>query len=216
MRASMLGLAGILLCAAAPAPAQIVIGVEGQKAAELREQDQAQPQIQPEAQVQSTEPALAQPKENPPALATGGGRFTFNRVDNGFLRLDNESGQVAYCSPQTAGWACQAVPEKQAALEADVARLKDELSSIKDLKAEISQLRDEVASLKRDVAALKAPPPPPRPPADLAPPADKGDDVTIKLPTQEDLARAREFVEKTLHHLVDMITAMQKDLIRKD
>ena len=44
MRISMLALAGILTCVAAPLSAQVVIDVEGQKAASPRAQDQDQPQ----------------------------------------------------------------------------------------------------------------------------------------------------------------------------
>ena len=176
----------ILTSAAASAPAQTVIDIEGQKSAvpQAQEQDRAQPQEQ----------APAQTQENPqPAPA---GRFSFDRVENGFLRLDSESGQIAFCAAQTVGWACQAVPVDRPALE-----------------TEITRLRDEVASLKKEVAALKEPPP--RPPAGLTPPSEKGADVTIKLPTQEDIARVRDFMEDTWRRLVEMITTMQKDMMRK-
>jgi cell division protein FtsB len=88
--------------------------------------------------------ALAQ-DSTPPTAAL---RYSFNRVDDGFLRLDNSSGQVAFCSPHTVGWACQAVPEDRAALEKEIARLAD-----------------EVTSLKTEIAGLRAPLLPPRPPA---------------------------------------------------
>ena len=155
----------------------------------------------------------AQPKDDSPAVPAGGGRFTFNRIDNGFLRLDTQNGQVAYCRAQAAGWSCQAVPENRSELEADVARLQADMKDLKTLKSDIVRLQDEIATLRREVAALKEPPPP-RPPADLTPP-DKGGDVTSELPTQEDVARARAFIEKTWHRLVEMITAVQKDMMQK-
>src|SRR5674476_1015984 len=99
-------------------------------------------------------------------------RYTFNRVDDGFLRLDNSSGQIAFCSPHAVGWACQAVPEDRAALEKEIARLQD-----------------EVASLKTEIAALREPPPPPRPPADLTPPSTGKSDDAKQL--REDIERAR-------------------------
>ncbi len=136
-------------------------------------------------------PALAQDSA-PPNVPS---RYSFNRVDDGFLRLDNSSGQVAFCSPHTVGWACQAVPEDRAALEKEIARLQD-----------------EVASLKQEVAALREPPPP-RPPADLTPPTtDKSEDAT-KL--REDLARARAAFENAWRRLVEMIVNFQKDMMRK-
>ena len=80
-------------------------------------------------------PAVAQepPKDAPPA------RYTFNRVDDGFLRLDAVSGQVTICNQRPAGWACQAVPEDRAALEKEIARLQDEVTS---LKSEVATLRE--------------------------------------------------------------------------
>jgi hypothetical protein len=123
-------------------------------------------------------------------------RYSFNRVDDGFLRLDNSSGQIAFCSPHAVGWACQAVPEDRAALEKEIARLQG-----------------EVASLKSEIAALREPPPPPRPPAELTPPTtDKSEDAT-KL--REDLERARAAFEQAWRRLVEMIVNFQKDMMRK-
>ena len=134
--------------------------------------------------------ALAQDSTppNPPL------RYSFNRVDDGFLRLDNSSGQVAFCSPHTVGWACQAVPEDRAALEKEIARLQD-----------------EVTSLKTQIAGLRAPLLPPRPPADLAP-APKSDEAKQ---LREDLDRARVAIENAWRRLVDMIMNLQKDMMRK-
>jgi len=233
MRASMLALAGILVCAAAAAFAQAVIDVEGQRAAQPPAQDQPAAQPQPQVVPQPT-PKLESPvqsKDDSLAAPASGGRFTFNRIDNnGFLRLDTQSGQVAYCRAQAAGWACQAAPENRSGLEADVARLqsditalktlqsdisvlKTDMTALKTLKSDIARLQDEIAAVRREVAALKEPPPP-RPPADLTPPG-KSDDVVIKLPSHEDIARARNFIEKTWHRLVEMITAVQKDMMQK-
>ena len=210
MRASMLALAGILICAATPALAQTVIDVEGQRSAEppVQDQPQAQPQVQPAPAVE----APAEPKDDgaPPA---GGGRFTFNRIGNGFARLDTQTGEVAYCRAQNAGWICQNVSEKRAEPEPDAARQRADLAALQALTSEVARLQDEVASLRREVAALKEPPPP-RPPADLTQP-NKSGDALIKLPTQDDIARARDFIEKTWHRLVEMISALQKDMMQR-
>jgi len=138
----------------------------------------------------ATLPAPAQDAAPPPVPS----RYFFNRVDDGFLRLDNQTGQVAFCSPHAVGWACQAVPEDRAALEKEIARLQG-----------------EVASLKSEIAALREPPP--RPPAELTPPTtDKSEDAT-KL--REDLERARAAFEHAWRRLVEMILNFQKDMMRK-
>jgi hypothetical protein len=219
MRASMLAFAGIFVCSASAASAQAVIDIEGRRAAQPPAQDQPaaqpQPQVVPQVAPQPTPKVESpvQPNDDDPAASASGGRFTFNRIDNGFLRLDTQNGQVAYCRTQTAGWSCQAVPENRSELDADVARLQSDVTALKILRSDIARLQDEIAALRREVAALKDPPPP-RPPADLAPP-DKGGDVVIKLPTQDDVARARAFIEKTWQRLVEMITAVQKDMMQK-
>src|SRR5262245_16304741 len=207
MRASMLALAGILVCAASAAPAQ------DQPAAQP--QPQIAPQIAPEVAPQPTPKAESsvEPKSDGPAVPAEGGRFTFNRIDNGILRLDTQNGQVAYCRAQTAGWSGRAVPENRSELDSDVARLRADMNDLKTLKSDMVSLRDEIAALRREVAALKDPPPP-RPPAALAP-TDKGGDVVIRLPTQEDVTRARAFIERTWQRLVEMITAVQMDVMQK-
>lgn len=145
-------------------------------------------------------PAFAQgpdaKPQSPPA------RFSFNRVDDGFLRLDKVSGQVTFCSLHGAAWACQAVPEDRAALEKEIARLNDKVVA----------LRDQVVSLKNEVAVLREPPPPPRPPADLTPRTGKSDDA---MQLRKDIERARAAVENAWRRLVDMIVNFQQDMMRK-
>jgi len=51
-------------------------------------------------------------------------RYTFNRVDDGYLRLDGRTGQVSICARRPVGWTCEAVPDERAALEAEIARLQ--------------------------------------------------------------------------------------------
>ncbi len=226
MHASVLALAVSLVGFVAPAPAQTVIDVDGQKSAPAPTAPEPSP-AQPAGETPNALP------DNPPAAPPG--RYTFTRANNGFLRLDNESGQVAYCSMQGAGWACQAASERKPALEsqlgglqddvaalkkqkAEIAALQDVLASVKALQSDITRLRDEVSSLKKEIVALKEPPPP-RPPADLTPPGEKGGDVTIKLPTREEMARASAFVQDALQvtwrRFVEMINAVQKDMMRK-
>lgn len=130
------------------------------------------------------------------------GRYGFSRIENGFLRFDRQSGRVSVCMPRTAGWSCEAVPEDRARLE-----------------KEIDQLREEVTALKREIASLRAPPPRPRPPQTVPlspPPPDRNSGgVTIKLPMQEDIARARGFLADTWYRLMEMITHWQKDMLRR-
>lgn len=146
------------------------------------------------AAVLAQEPPLLPPAGTAPPAPEA--RWSFKRVDDGFVRLDNETGQVAHCTPRNAGWACQAVPEDRAALEKQIARLQG-----------------EVAALKKEIAALRAAPPLP------PPPPEQGPGVSLRMPTQQDIARARDYVADTLsstwRQLVQMIMQFQQDVLRK-
>ena len=43
------------------------------------------------------------------------GRYSFNPVADGVLRLDTRTGQVSECSRSGAGWACKSVPDERSA-----------------------------------------------------------------------------------------------------
>lgn len=142
---------------------------------------------------QTTAPQAAPAQDNaapgvtPPESTA---RFSFNRVDDGFVRLDKVTGQVAMCSARAVGWACQAMPEEREALE-----------------KEILKLSDENVALKKELAARASPP--------AAKPEAGGSDQHLKLPTDEDLNRAMAFIEKVWRRLVEMIANMQKEMMRK-
>ena len=200
MRTLMLALA--FSCAVAPAAlAQQVIEVQS---AEEKPSDQQPPVSQPEAAAPAkTQDQAPQTKTAPAAPAAETSRYRFRRVDGGLLRLDKETGQLAYCSSHTVGWYCEAVPEDRAALE-----------------KEIGRLQDEIAALKKEIAALRAPPPPPvpapAPPVTVPPPAAAPQhDLTIPMPSHADLERARAYVIEAWQRLVEMLDDFQKDIRHK-
>jgi hypothetical protein len=65
------------------------------------------------------------------APETEGGRYSFSKVTDGFVRLDMQSGEVSLCSRRAVGWTCQAVPEDRAVLENEIARLRLENAALK-------------------------------------------------------------------------------------
>jgi len=130
-------------------------------------------------------------------------RFSFAPVDEGFLRFDHKSGDVALCKPQNGAWSCNDVPGSS------VARQQDQ----KEQK-EIADLRDQVAALQKDVASLRTPPTLPHPvPPQTVPPAP--DDQTGSIALKQDIARARGYLADAWRRLVDMIDNLQKDMMRK-
>ncbi len=114
-------------------------------------------------------------------------RFSFERIDDGFVRLDHDTGQVAFCNQRTVGWGCQALPEDRQALE-----------------NEIERLQRENAVLKNKL-----------PPLANNPPAEKRTEPALKLPSDEDIERAMAVLEKAWRRLVEIIVNLQKDVMRK-
>ena len=144
--------------------------------------------------------------ETKSATRSNSGRFGFERTDDGFLRFDYQTGQVAFCNARPDGWACQPAPENRAALE-----------------RELEQLRAEVADLKNQIQALREPPrpvppetvPPSKTPA--APPtnAEKGGDLTFTIPGREHISRAASAVQDAWQRFVDLVIGLTNDIRRK-
>jgi hypothetical protein len=59
------------------------------------------------------------------------GRYSFNPVADGVLRLDTRTGQISQCNRRDAGWACKVVPDERSALETEIARLQGENATLK-------------------------------------------------------------------------------------
>ena len=120
------------------------------------------------------------------------GRYSFGRVDDGYLRLDGRTGQVSICTRRSVGWACQAVADERTALE-----------------AEIMRLQRENAALKKEFVARNLPLPGAVRPE---PPAAKPEEPRLELPNDADVNKVMNFVEKVWRRLVDMIVTLQKDM----
>jgi hypothetical protein len=124
-----------------------------------------------------------------------GGRYIFNKVADGFLRLDTQTGEVSVCSPRAVGWACLAAPEDRTALENQIARL-----------------RNENAALKKDILSRGLPLP-----AGAAPEAPAAGDgqPTVRLPSDADVDRVVAFVGRVWHRFVEAIARAQKQVLNK-
>src|SRR5271163_4746830 len=55
---------------------------------------------------------------------TENGRYSLAPVADGVIRLDTRTGTVSTCNNSGAGWACYAVPDERAALDAEIGRLE--------------------------------------------------------------------------------------------
>jgi hypothetical protein len=117
-------------------------------------------------------------------------RYSFNRVDDGYLRLDGRTGHASLCNRRSVGWTCQAIPDERAALESEIARLQG-----------------ENAVLKKELVRHNLPLPgavhPEQPVPKMGGP---------RLPDDADLSKIVGFMEKIWRRLVEMIVQMQREV----
>ena len=126
---------------------------------------------------------------------TNGGRYTLNKVTDGFVRLDTQTGEVALCSQRAVGWACQAAPEDRAAFESEIARL-----------------HGENAALKQALLSHGLPLPSGTTPE---PSGSHDNDITIRLPDNADIDRAVAYVGRMWNRFVDAVNRAQKQMLNK-
>jgi hypothetical protein len=62
----------------------------------------------------------------PSAQAQTAGRFTFQPIDGGVMRLDTETGHVSHCTKSGDSLACRSVADDRAALQEEIDRLRRE------------------------------------------------------------------------------------------
>ncbi len=120
------------------------------------------------------------------------GRYTFQQIQGGMMRLDTRTGQVSRCTERATGWACQAAADDRLALENEISRLQGENAALKQ------QLTTHGLGLPNGVAGQT--------------PQTKSADQDLKLPSEADIDRMMSFMEKIWRRLVGMVADMQKDL----
>src|SRR6195256_1804675 len=81
------------------------------------------------------------------------GRYALSPVSDGVIRLDTRTGAVSTCGNSGAGWACYAVPDERAALDAEIGRLQAENEK---LKAQLASREPSPAPGKTEEAMPKS------------------------------------------------------------
>ena len=135
---------------------------------------------------------LAAPAAAQTAPDTENGRYTLNRTDDGYLRLDQQTGHVSVCTRRELGWACHPVPDERSALEEEIARLQ----------------RDN-AALKKDMLARGITPPGAPQAKTQTPPKNQQDGQS---PTDTEIDRAMATAERIWRRLIEMISRLQRDI----
>jgi len=135
---------------------------------------------------------------------TENGRYALSSTPDGVLRLDTRTGAVSTCNNSGAGWACYAVPDERAALDAEIGRLQ----------SENAKLKSDLAS-REPVVAGKIEEPMPKSDSlkKSEPKSAEGErKIEIPLPSDRDMDRMMSFLERAWRRLVDMANRVQKDV----
>jgi hypothetical protein len=134
------------------------------------------------------------------------GRYSLAPVADGVIRLDTRTGAVSTCNNSGAGWACYAVPDERAALDAEIGRLQSDNEKLKaQLAAREPTVADKIDEPMPKTDSLKP----------ATPKADAERKIEIPLPSDRDMDRVMSFLEQAWRRLVDMAQRMQKDFSGK-
>jgi hypothetical protein len=155
-----------------------------------------------------------------PTLDSSNPRFAYHKIDDGYLRLDLRSGEVATCRPQPGGWTCTLAAEERTALENEIARLQRDNALLKNALLEHGlPLPSPSGETSTPPAAGNTAPPvagaptaeaaPPRPPAPIPPPqADARE--------QGEIDRVISTMERLWRRVVELMAVIQRDIQGKD
>ena len=139
------------------------------------------------------------------------GRYSMTPIPDGVLRLDTRTGTVSTCTRNDAGWACYAVPDERAALDAEIGRLQAEVEKLKGQLAAGPAVPGKIEEALPKSDSLKKAEPQAREPKS----AEGDRKLEIPLPSDQDLDRAMSFLEKAWRRLIDMANRVQRDVSGK-
>ncbi len=135
------------------------------------------------------------------------GRYSMSTVGTGVIRLDTRTGAVSTCSNGAAGWACYAVPDERAALDAEIGRLQADNERLKaELAARAPTVTGKIDETLPKTDSLKKPDPKV---------AEGERKIEIPLPSDRDMDRMMSFLERAWKRLIEMANRVQKEVSGK-
>lgn len=122
--------------------------------------------------------------------ATEDNRFTMTPTEDGFLRLDSQTGSVSVCSRKDGNWGCSVVADDRIALQDKIDKLSKENS---ELRAQVKELEEFIDSeIPGNAESSKEKP-------------------GLQLPNEEDVDKALGFIENLLKRFKDMAERLKED-----
>ena len=151
--------------------------------------------------------------------------FVFHRIEDGYLRLDMQTGEVSACRPGAAAWACVLVADERVARDGEIARLRRENARLRNalldhgvpLPSGVAAISLPAAETPSTPAGLSAAPPKTPeaaapPVASTAPSAPKADEAARSSREDAALDRMMTAMEKVWRRLVAAMADIQRDM----
>ena len=116
------------------------------------------------------------------------GRYTMHKTDDGFVRLDTETGAVSLCRKSAESWGCEPMAGTGPSLTAEVARLKSQNA---ELRAEIKRMEENLGLRgDRNKSAENRP--------------------NFKFPTEKEVDGALDYFERMLKKFQDRLKRLEQ------
>lgn len=110
------------------------------------------------------------------------GRYVMNPTENGFVRLDTETGAMSVCTERNGRWVCELMEDEAKALQEEISRLR----------AEVKRLEEQ--------AALAEPAP-----------STKQPERRLELPTEEEVDKALDYFENIFRKFRERIEKFEHE-----
>ena len=124
-----------------------------------------------------------------PVSAKDAGRYSMTPIDNGFLRLDSETGAVSVCKTDDEKWSCKSVTDDRLAIQKRIDQLEQDNSAlsaeIARLEALLGEQTDTTSPQKRTAVPV--------------------------LPSDEEVDKFIGFINRTAKKFKDMIENLKSD-----
>ncbi len=143
---------------------------------------------------------LAAVLSGPAWAAEDPGRYSMSPADGGVIRLDRETGAMAFCSGKDGAWSCKDMPQTESALKKRV----DELEGEKRAREAEKQLREGSPSANPSAKA----PATGEPPSANAVPSPPGD---LPIPNEQDVDKLFDYVEGMMKKFKERIDRLEKE-----
>ncbi len=111
------------------------------------------------------------------------GRYEMKRTEDGYIRLDTQTGAMSICHRANSGWLCEAVPDDRLALEEEITRLDEENRQLREL-AESQNVGDETT----------------------------GNRFVFELPTEKELMESADRASELMNDMMERFQALIQEM----